>query len=881
MDISTDGSAVYVGTGTGNLYVVDPSSLHVLQVLNTADVVPGGFATVSPFALNDGRLFVMAYGGVDGAGNAVLWSVAQGTATVVTLPIRGGGITRSGDRSSILIASPVSDGAIAVFGAATGQFTVGQYPGTYVARVAANPAKDQFAVSDLNGNVAIINSHLDALGSIHIEPPGQTGGQRLNGMVFSADGARLHLSVDSTIQEYDTVHFQQQGVVASPYSLGTFTEPLFFDEDSSDLILGINEEGLDFIDVSSIATNGLKSVPYAYAYGLGYLSPDTGALAGGTAVTGSIAASSSTTPSSVAAVYLGTSPVLGLNASGTGIPFQSPPASIPGPVNMTTILSDGTPLVGPLAFTYGPSVERAVTNSSPADGGGSGFITGYGFGDTTSGLQISIGGQPATVTQINLQLPGLDNPIPTPIVGATLTVPKGTPGAADIVVSTSSGSTTLRGAFLYTSASTLHSATTQLQSGVYDPQRKAIYFAATNQILTWSVSSSQWLSPISVPAQATAQLIGVSLSPNGKTLAVSDQGNGTILVLDPSSPQSLQSFGVRQGLIPASVAASDQGTVYFNAAAPFINGHGTLCMNDLFWRLDISAGTITDLTKNKNWCMDPFNRVLISPDGTTVYLDADGQLKILDFATDTWFEAAELNGSSDMAISADGSRLIQMFNVIDLTTGNDVGSPAWSDLDLSDNQEFSLGEKMDATGTLVFQPRTNALDIADLGHLEQKRRVSLPYPVADVFDPLVWDGDNDTGYVIVQGGLLEVPLTPLPLVLRSSSPGAGNAGTTVTLTGSGFYSGLTATVDGVPVPLTITDERTASLVMPAHANGPVVVSLSTSDGQTAFLDPGFTYGGTVAAGVSRSANHPWRLTGGQASLRGHLKGCRGASVPCG
>ena len=855
MDLSPDGSTLYIGTGTSRVYALNAATLHVRQVLDSAGVLPGGFSAASLFTLNDGRLFILPGAGVDGAGNPILWSIASGTAKVITTALIGAA-TRSADHSSVLVASPDTSGNISIFSTATDQFISTPYPpADIVQRVAANPVRDQFAVSDLNGNVFVYDSHLQLLGSMRIEPVGQFGGQRLNGMVFSGDGSRLHLFVDQTIQEYDTSAFQQQGVMAQPYAVGIFADPLPYAEDNSDLIFAVNEEGLDFIDVSTIHNSGLKSVPFGFSYGLVYLSPNTGSASGGTAISSSVSAPSAETVS-VASAYVGRTGVWNLSASDRTYSFQTPASASSGSQNLIVTLSDGTLLLAPLAFSYGPDVARLVTTVGDTQGGGTGFVAGYGFGTSATDLQIQVGGQAATVSSVGVPLKDLDSPFPTPITSATFTIPKGSPGMADVTLTTASGSTKLPGAFRYIPPATLHTNVVPLEAGVYDSHRKVIYFTSTSQVLIWSVAAGQWLNPIPVPHSATAQLLGISISPDGQTVAVTDQGNQAVVVFNPDSSQSIRSLPVPDGgfgLKPVSVAVGDHGKAYFNLSFTYRDGFGTRCQNSLVWSLDVSTGATTDL--GGPGCMFITDRVLLSPDGSTLFLDSAGALSVYDITTGQWTTNGGGQGSADMAISSDGSRLIQNFDVYDSLQGY-VGTPAWSDITLSDQQDYRLGERLDQTGTLLFQPWSHALDIVDLGHFEQKQRVALDYPIPDVFDPMVWDGDNDTAYLIAQGGLLEVPLAPLPLVLRSLSPTSGNAGTLVTLTGSGFATGMTATVDGMAIPLTILDEHTATVTMPAHASGAVVVSIGSVIGGSSFLDPGFSYDASAAAATARPV---WRV----------------------
>ncbi len=862
MDLTPDASTLYVGSGTNFLYAIDPSTLRVKQIFNTADILRGGFAPVSPVTLSDGRLLILPSTGVDGSSEFVLWSPTTGTTTSVSAGASvyaWGAMTRSGNHASVLIAGTTTGSPISIFNAATSQLISIPLPHGIIERVAANPVKDQYAVSDLGGNVELYDSQFNHLGSIRIEPAGQAGGQRLNGMVFSGDGSLLHLFVDETVQEYDTHLFQQSGVMSQPYSLGVFAEPLPFAEDANRMVFAINEEGLDFVDITALPNDGLP-LSYDFGYSLVDPTPDYGSLQGGISAIVGVGGGPASGAPTVSQVYLGNRPVWELGSNRSNLQVVIPNGSGPETANMLIQLSDGTPLLAPSAFSYGPQIARLVTTGGNPDGSGSGFLAGYGFGNDPSALQITIGGQSAAVEGIQNSLSGLDSPFPTPIQAVTYTIPKGNVGTVDLQVSNGDGSATASGAFRYAQPMEFHSVPGTLESGVYDSQRHLIYFTGTNQIQVFSISSGQWLSPFAVPQASTAQLVGISLSSNGNTLAVGDQGNQAIITLNPGSAStSTHSFTVPDGgfgLVPGGLAVTNEGIVYYLIAFAW-SGFGDRCQNDLFWKLNTTSGTTTDLTSSQTWCVDRQNRVLLAPDESTVFIDADGQLKLYSVGSGSFVEASENNfATSDMALSGDGSRLIQQFGIID-SSGNYLGSPAWSDIDLSDLQSAVFGEKLDETGAILFQPWSNALDLVDLGHFIPRERFAMPYTVQNAFDSLVWDGDADTAFLIVQGGILEVPLSPMPLVLASLSPSSGAAGASVTLFGSGFVSGMRLDVDGTVIPVTVTNEHNATIQMPTHAVGAARITLSGPDSQVFFLDDAFTYTSSGA----------------------HLRAARGHSIP--
>jgi hypothetical protein len=893
MDLTADGSILYVGSGTNFLFAIDPNSLQVKQIINTRQILPpDGFSPVSPITLSTGALLIVPSEGVDGSGFFVVWSPSTGSET--TFPVTGavygwGAVVRSADHSKVLIAGTTTGSPVNIFDAATEQFITIPIPSYIIARVAANPAKDQFAISDLDGNVNVYDSQFNHLGSIRIEPPNQTGGQRNNGMVFSEDGSKLYLFVDQTIQGYDTVAFQQFGVMAEPYSLGLFAEPLPFYTDNSGMIFAINEEGIDFIDISSLGHNGLTSEPYGYGFNLDYLAPNNGPLQGGTLANVGINAGSDVMLPEQVQAYVGRRSVGNQTYNSGSLSFNVPPGAAPGPADLLIQFADGTPLFAPAAFSYGPAILRLVTTAADTQNGGQGFLVGYGFGQDASSLAISIGGKNATALTIGTDFTYLDWPFPTPIQSVSFTTPPGTAGLADLNLSNANGSVSLPSAFRY-SQTVLHASSGNLQAGVYDHRRNVIYYTAPSQIQVLSIPDGRWHSPISVPNPSSAQLVGISLSPDGNTLAVGDQGNHSIITLDPDSPAATtKAFQAPDGgmsLVPGGLAVSNEGIVYFligfNFGAP-----GGRCQNELFWKLDTSSGQTTDLSGPYGFCDDPQNRVLLSPDESAVFVDADGQLKVYFPSTGTLVEAVEYNwATSDMALSADGSRLIQQSFVISSLTGDGLGAPAWSDLDYPSTLELRYGQKLDRTGAILLQPWSNSLDLLDLGQFQMRRRFALPDPVSNAFDTVVWDDDNDSAYVIVSGGILEVPLSPLPLVLSGVTPSTGTTagGTKVTLSGSGFVSGLTATVDTTAVSVNFTDEHTLSIQMPAHAAGGVRITLNGPNQQSTFLDAAYTYSDSLTSSSPAEQHHDWERPSERAFHlsplhRKHLPQAKGKEPP--
>ncbi len=105
------------------------------------------------------------------------------------------------------------------------------------------------------------------------------------------------------------------------------------------------------------------------------------------------------------------------------------------------------------------------------------------------------------------------------------------------------------------------------------------------------------------------------------------------------------------------------------------------------------------------------------------------------------------------------------------------------------------------------------------------------------------------------GGLTSTPKTPAPgsnpaPTIASISPNTGtiNGGTSVTITGTGFLTGVTVSIGGTPATgLTLVSATSITATTPAHAAGAVNVVVTNSDLQVGTLTSGYTYTTTPAS----------------------------------
>ena len=236
---------------------------------------------------------------------------------------------------------------------------------------------------------------------------------------------------------------------------------------------------------------------------------------------------------------------------------------------------------------------------------------------------------------------------------------------------------------------------------------------------------------------------------------------------------------------------------------------------------------------------------------------------------------------TDVAISAGGT----MFATNVSGTGS-AGPPLGSIIEIRDaalnligNRVTSELEQLPAgitvpgiaihpSGALVYQPILNGpapaesanptpnpnlrggIDIFDSRSGKLRLRIFLPEPIAarsaDTSSLLAqFVSIDETGqriFAITNSGLTVIQLASVPLGIGTISPANAPAagGATITVRGSNFQTGTTATLGGKNAAVTLIDANTLALVTPATSPGPQRLTLTNADGETVSLDAALT-----------------------------------------
>jgi len=767
IDEAPDHSVLYAGTQMGDVYAINPATMQVTKRYLTAQIGSSGFQAYSARVLSNGELALLGsqggIPGVDGYGSVGVWNPVSNSLTVYggTSAWCVGGIgafTLTGDRSLIVVGSIDSDGTLCTLNPATGQLNqvAGVRPFFYT--VAPTPDGKSILVpiyTGLTGEIVVYNAQtLTQTATFPVAGDISSAAS----MIVSPDSKTLYMDGGGIVYAYNIASGALTGwmsnldvqPVSGGSNVGPAANPSLQAFDGTGLLAGPMEEGVGFLDTTTLKTGSVGS-----DFTGDYVVPATGPAAGGTA----IEFENLTQNAKLSAVYLGGNPATSLSQSSSEF-YATTPAGAAGPADLYALMADGGMLIVPEAFSYGPTILEVTPDAATAEGGGTGIVYGYGFGPTTynspipTNLQITVGGKSVAVTGYAGNAYGVGSP-PFNLQAATFTIPPGTAGtSANVTVTTPSGTATTSNAMQYTPAvQQFPLAGAVLAQGIYDAKRDLYYFTDVSEIRVFSRTQKQWLSPIQVPASTGSphRLWGIALSPNGNNLAVSDDNAGMIYLINPDSPTSVQSFTFRvpyfagfydpfiTGIItnPAGLAVSDSGMIYF--AAFMYGGDGF----DSFFKIDSSSGKVTDY--KVIGFGGALYKVAITSDNSKVFFNNDGAVFSVDTATDTITYAADAPGCCygdyDITLSA-GQTTLEATSYLYDTSLNAESYLVLNDRDAL-NISYVYGTKLSPDGTLLFQPSTNGIDVYDgrLGTL--RTRISLPFVLSDNFDALVSDGTDN------------------------------------------------------------------------------------------------------------------------------------------
>lgn len=781
IDISPVDGSLWAGTFLGDLYNINTSTLSVIARYPASTIGPNGFEAQTALVLANGKLVLQGGAGgilgVDGWGNNVVWdpstnALNTGSSGDGSLCNGNGGISLDGTRTIVLVTTVDEGGGplpLCSYNSATGVAIYTTYVptnATFVRQIVPTPDGTKvFVTTNLDGVDVFDPKTLQHIGQIGT--PGYGMPNAAGGAVISLDGKTLYLVDQQTgsIFGYDTSTYQQVSVVPHVSINDLQSWMVASAIDNTGLIIGPIGHGIAFADTAApesttVTESVLMEAP----------SPNTGPVSGNTAITDGYSAGSSFN-ATISKFYVGNSSISESTLGNDPVSVNTPPASANMSVDLTALFNDGAVITAPEGYSYGPTILEVVPNAATADGGQQGAVVGYGFGDSASSLQVSIGGQTATIQNLYDYAPV--NPYPFPVETLTFTIPPGIAGASTISITSPSGTTT--GTFTYTPSSVSYPVNASLQQGIYDPHRNLYFFSDTAKIQVLSPSSGAWQTPITLPGTTSAsKLVGIGESPDGSMLVVADNGGNAIYTLNPDNPGSATRYPVPATanqpypMPPLALTVLDNKSIYYVALDVLNQVAGEVSLHEL----DATTGQFTDFQTSSLGTPElNGGRLLLSPDQSTVYINLAGAVYRIDTATNTITEDSALSQgfqTADGAISADGSTISLNGYLTDSSLIAET-LPAYIDWETW-LPTATFGQQLSQDGSVLYQPLTNGVDMIERNTGRLLYRVQVPGTQANAYAPMFLGASAGVLGFLTTAGVTFVDLSSLPIPVAASTP---------------------------------------------------------------------------------------------------------------
>jgi hypothetical protein len=730
-----------------------------------------------------------------------------------------GEIQRAGP-TAIVVVDSSNSGAFGIFDVITEHMLAeSAFSGYFVGGIAVSADGTRLAVRRGWNQLHFFDAQLHDLGYV-----GDVD-SLMTAAIFSGDGSRLYVShdVSGATSYYDVIDTNTQqsiGRIAGAYAEHGSALPVAIDPNG--FIIAESEHGFYFVDATPRTLSGNGPV-------YSTLTPTAGSVTGGTAVAANGAGF--TTPS---AIHVGTRAASQLQlVSNNTLNFTTPAAAEPGAQDVIMDFASGWRAYLPQAFSYGPSIVYTDMNAGPTTGGTKVRIVGYGFGYDASRITVTVGGRAATIDRV-YAYPGI-SPWILPTHSLYVTVPDGTVGAADIVVTTPDGAVTLKGGFEYYAMSVAAVANATAGNIIFDRWRNRLIVGipAGNLIRVFDATTLNLVQDIG----SVTDPLGMSISPDGSRLVVASGSADQLAIVD------LQTWAVSRVQLTFPFAYGRPTQVFPQTVAVAGNGKALVGVPD-YDMLDNAYLLEVDLATGAQTRLDPYNIYLLS------YLDLrqlDGGNKILlspigyggqmmavwDAASEKFTEVHRVNGHYDVAMT-DDQRV--------LASGLAILSPQFRLKARAQSLSYTAPATGDAVyglalhpgGGLLIQPHVDSLWIFDANTGTELKRMSLPAKVNFAMSALTLSHDGSRAHLLTDGGLLTVDLGALPLTVGTVVPAeVSSAGaSTIMVRGSGFEPGMTLFVNEEPTSVQFVDSTTLQVAVPAIAEGTYNITVKALNGRT-------------------------------------------------
>ena len=872
LDISIDGKTVWVFTGYQAVFGIDTTTLQakryqlpLVTPTNVGVTPPLNWYGQGVFSLADGTV-LLAYQAFVG-GNEAIWDPATNSLSQWNSPLASSGFpaasygifARSGDGTRVFSFGGDENETSFTYNAVSKTFTAPVELSSfgYASHIAVNRDGTRAAVTTTGLTpFALYDNNLNLIGLL----PGDGGGE-VGGTIFSPDGATIYEETDTNVPviaaistgTLKTVSTAPAMPVIPPYTELSFgyAIPHPFAVDADGMVLGTEWHGIAFDD--STAHHTYTASTPAPPQEMNQTTVYSGSLAGGT-VANFVLAPAGETPDTYFGATLGTSSD---NTSGEvgvdGLNITSPAASVAGPVDLKFLYPDGTEVYDPLFFTYGVKIQDLITTGGSPQGGSAQQLDAFGISLDPSTDTVTVGGNAGAITSQKVTVN--ENPFTDEVTARMLnyTAPSGSPGRADVTVTTPGGTDTVHGGFLFAKSVTSYSMSDKPSFVLYDGGRNQLYLSAGSHIDVFSLSSSSFLAPLQSPAGATSIFEGLAMTPDGHSLLAADAAAGGMAVFNLNPPASSYEISIptatgvgTQCLAgPMQVAADNAGNALVVSGRPISEASGNCSgVGGPTYKANLAGRTATPFLVN--YCGQYYQHVSASSDGSVIGLDGG------DLYLSSSQSCIRNNGPSGMqagaiTVSGDGV-LIGVDRYFEDSLGDIRGRMAFppvfypaaefgGDFYYNPLNAGALpNPHMNDAGSLYYWAYPGFIDIIDVPHGLPALRFALTQTVSTIDSPMEIDGSGQHIYLITKQGLTVVDLGNAPLAIGHLSDAAANPGAQIVVRGSGFENGITARLGSVAAPATFTDSETLTITIPAAPNGPQDLVVTNPDKTTYTLE---------------------------------------------
>jgi hypothetical protein len=865
MDLSLDGKHLIVTSNVQQIVSIDTTLLQVVQ--RTSVSTPEGISSIPDLIANTSNgtaLLGMTNNSLPPSYTLEQWNPTTNILTPLSPPGIGPWINtlvRTGDGAKALVVDYGGGVDMAVYDAASNTFTAsGKSPVGQVLGVAASPTAHQFAILGTSG-FAFVDANLNTLATPHL-------GGIFWGMQYSPDGTKLYLTMTLTFSfcgvffpvllTYDTSNFSLAGVApafqtpsGAPQCYSPYTQAFPLTADGTGIIYSASSHGLAFDDATNLQPNilGLSAGPPLFQGPGPEEAPLNASLA-------TIFAEAVPPFDVLPDAWFGNARGTNIQFNGTNVLATAPPSPIAGLVNVKAVLPDGWFSMPPQSFAYGSKILFLGGNAASTQGGASLALIGYGILGTDANPTVTIGGQTANVTAtakyFEFNDSGLNVTYPFDNIDEVMvTVPPGSPGLADVTVTSSAGTATLSQAVSYITISDYSSADT-LSYVLYDPRRHWVYLSAGNHIDVFSADSQEFLSPITPPSISGAiQIRGLALTPDNSKLLVANFADISVAIIDPDNPSSSTAVLIPVNIVNAPGVADVVATSNGQAFVDGVSGTFSGCAGQV-WELNLTTLKST-LRTDVPFPQESGNGFWRTATGSQVFLATPGcgGTYLWNSSTDSFTSGRGLVSNSSSA-SGDGYWFASDYTRLDTQMIQHVQAQVPEFFyPLSISQDM-FGEKLNASGSLLYTPVTqgvgtaesNGVSVTDTNLGTWLGQILLSEQLAGSAQSVMdFDETGNRLFLITNKGLtvVQLPNPPLSVGYLNPATGSTSGGTAVTIRGSGFESGATVSFAGTTTNATFVDGSTLDVVTPSGSAGGVRVTIQNPDRTSYSLDAGFTY----------------------------------------